>query len=170
MVFNMKISSLKILSTSIALFTGFSVVGFAQSTKAQDATATFTFSHTILQNCDLNTLADDIVTLTPSGNTLVTNNPGTFNVVCNYTGAQINITSITETAESAADTVTATLTRTGGTNEFRTALLGEPVGTPIDLEATNNIFEVELETDHSTNGLTAGSYSYDVVVTVTGNN
>lgn len=168
---NIKNYSAKLAVASVALIS--SIITFAPKAIAQSAT--FNFSETITPGCDLSgftAAAGATIDLEANGtnNGLITPNPASFSIACNFAGAQINITSASEdVAETAADSLTATLEKITGTTGTSTSNGG--VGnTILDLEASSNDFNLELETDHSTNGLIAGTYNYNVVVTVTGNN
>lgn len=162
----------KLALASIALV---SAVSFAPSAMAQSAT--FNFSENITPSCDLaglNTAAGSTVDLQPnsSQNGLLTANPATFSIACNFDGATINITGASEDlAPSAATALTATLTKT---NDSTSSISNGSTGNnDLILEGSvggfANDFELGLTTDHSGNGLIAGTYNYSVVISVAGN-
>ncbi len=175
MVINMKISSLKILSTSIALLTGFSVVGFAQSAMAQSAV--FNFTETISSACQFDALGlgngfSSTAPLTQNGQNLEGSDSVTVN--CNFTGATLQITDVSQSPTAGAATIanvvnldatadltgdtTATLTADGSTQSALQTL--NAGATAVDLD-----FVADFASD--TASLTAGSYSYEVVMTLT---
>lgn len=176
MVFNMKISSLKIISTSVALLSGFSVIGFAQSAMAQ--TANFNFSSSVTSACQFNSAGignsvNASSPLTQSGNVLSgTNN--TVNVNCNFSGGELQITQVSENAGNAlsiatATNLTATATLTNGASPLTlTANKGTQSAVSTLANGATNI-DLALTADFATDSqvLIAGSYSYDVVMTLT---
>lgn len=176
MVFDMKISTLKIISASVALLSGFSVVGFAQNATAQ--TANFNFSSNVTSSCQFNSAGignsvNASSALTQTGNVLSGSN-NTVNVNCNFSGGELQITNVSENASNALSistpaNLTATATLTNGASPLTlTANKGTQSAVSTLANGTTNI-GLALTADFQADGkiLIAGSYSYDVVMTLT---
>ncbi len=176
MVFNMKISSLKIISTSVALLSGFSVFGFAQSATAQ--TANFNFSSNVTSACQFDNAGignsvNASSPLTQTGNVLSRTNSA-VNVNCNFSGGELQITQVSENASNALSiatpaNLTATATLTNSANPLTlTANKATPSVVSTLVNGTTYI-GLALTADFAADSqvLIAGSYSYDVVMTLT---
>lgn len=176
MVINMKISSLKILSTSIALLTGCSVVGFAQNAMAQ--TANFNFSASVNSQCQFNTAGlgnsvNSSAPLTQTGNVL-SGSDSTVNVNCNFDGGQLQITQVSESAGNALSistpanlTATATLTNAATPLTLTANKGGTSAVSTLKTGATNIGLGLVADFAADSQTLIAGTYSYDVVITLT---
>ncbi|WP_324282920.1 hypothetical protein VKI22_06935 [Cyanobacterium aponinum UTEX 3221] len=171
---NIKNYSAKLAIASVALVS--SVITFAPKAIAQ--TASFNFNGTVNTDCQFNNLGlgqnfSSTQPLTESGGNL-TGSDNTLAINCNFAGAELQITDVSQSPSNGgalivdesnldatatlSNATAATLSADGNTSSsIQTLNAGQ---TDVDL-----VFTADFNNDTAT--LTAGTYAYDVVMTLT---
>lgn len=159
----MKISSLKILSTSIALFTGFSVVGFAHTAKAED----IKFTGDVPWSCAFTLVNDGLLEENATKNGLNTSSttPGKATITCNKASSKLTVNSLIQnTGVTTSNTFLVTIGGVGSGSITAVGAGGASTGLGLGVN------EITATMTATTTGIIPeGNYSYTLNLTATQN-